>query len=635
MRFILIVYFLTLFVNLFAQEEMIPNVDSADILPDDTVRTASHENMAASEYVTNVRKWVWRPALGTLTYALLDNHSNVFQINSSTGDVTINNPAAINGSVTQQDTLIYLRYTGSDDGGTDTGILEVRVYENSYAIYLNTDAAGGGDGSFSSPYNSFNDVEGAHIDKTEKGIFIKGSDVNNGSYYLTNTISPHAHPTWISTYGTDRMTFDGTGKLDYHAFLIGYEEEPDSLSKNIYFENLVIQNFERKAFEIYGGLGMCDSIGFYNIRMYDNDQDITESTWNVKTYSYSDTVNTLGTYYFIMNSDIDTCETVAYKPQVGGTELVNVYARITNNLSSGIRPHFKRVEGALIINSSTGIQIRLGQTTVSKFIIDNFSAEGVDITQGDHFTKRIKLPDTVLVKDGIVKNGNNAFYSCGIWYSLSGDGTADSIIWENILIKDNNGGGMEGFRFNAGNNVTVRRCVIDNCDELFDITNSNNLGNIYFNYNIGFDNTLGGIINGSTGVNFYNNIFDAQSITITSSSSITVTNNFFSSSTHETATNIDTDTVSDFGIYFTNRATNNYIPVNNSAIHLEQGTTISGIQLIDYRGTAVPQESSHPIGAYESTATTTIGFNIKETLISGNKKRTLINGNQKQTKLYY
>lgn len=126
-----------------------------DFVPDYLFHT--HENALDGEHVGNINKYIVDSFHTVSNYTIeTGNSAGVFAINSSTGELTINDSTAISHSTTPIHNLIV--EITADNGVVDTSEIEIRIVPPANTVYVDPDVGTSGDGSFGSPFKSRTDV---------------------------------------------------------------------------------------------------------------------------------------------------------------------------------------------------------------------------------------------------------------------------------------------------------------------------------------------------------------------------------------------------------------------------------------------------------------------------------------------
>jgi len=575
---------------------------------DSTYTLACNQKYAIPENVSNndvvgtwLKTWTWM-SNNAIIYSIENDPVSAFAINSSTGVITISDASKINGKIVTQDTVINLRIRTTDMiEGYEIDTAVIRVKENSYCKFYDYAYSGTESGTRTQPYNDLDDVASA----PGYGYFLKRGNVAFGEGTLFKThLTSASHPTIVGSYGTgDDFVFDGTGASG-HCFFFGENGEGDrELDRADYVElyNLEIFDYTYIAIEVYR---KSRNLGFYNLKMHNNDKNSVQSNFVINTQSYADSITNMPIE--LINCEFDTVGYLTdYEPSLvkcGSSPFyvtncrfgksIHDALRITSgSLGATVKHSYFDMGFTTATEGYNNIQVRGHNTTVEDC---RFIGGGGGVYMTAAAGAYYQQPDNVTVRNCYFRGQGNT----SIWMRPPSNTYNPSYdhVYENNYILTNG----RGINYRDANNLTIRRNVIIGLvtpavSEGIINSEADVNPNIYYNIISNF--SYGIYFNVGAGSEIYNNTV-TNGIYLLGSGTETVRNNFYSSLTSATtaSNNIDVDDIVQT-TYFEDYDNNNFKLINTAMDAINSGYNVSLTP--DIIGTIVPQGSAPDIGAYE------------------------------------
>lgn len=567
------------------------------------------EDVNDDDYVGVWQKtWSWQGG-GTYTFTIETNFNNAFKITktgASTALIQIADATQIDGKIIQQDTTINLIIRTTDsDFGFELDTAEVWVKENSYCRFY--DFAGAGAGTRANPFNDLDDE--AFV--AGRGYFLaRGSYINGETTSLSNLDASTAHPTIIAAYGSgNKPFFNGSGLgtgINNRCFVVG-EYTGANPCDNIFFYDLKVRGYYSDAFYIWRP---SSYLGLYNIELYNNCQDYSgESSITYRTSTYADSA--VVAPIEIINMNADSTQEIYGGPSYNGVAFFKIGAGPARVINSRFgrskydairftcgRSHV--LQYCLIQSGSTStagwcsaIQFRGDNGLIeANRIIGNYNGLYVTAPGGGAGWTYELMPDSITIRQNYFEGqfGRAIDISNGdVNYNVSVGNTIEDNYMEN---------NYSGIFFRDTRNMSISRNTLSETNGQYGIQGSGTetSSGLSITYNLIYGFLTDEIyIPLSSGMTIYNNTVYG-SLALTGSTSPTVRNNLYGSSTVSTSNNVDLDEI-DPDDYFVDYVTGDYHLKPTALDAIDQGTDV-GLSY-DIEGTEVPKGATFDIGAYE------------------------------------
>jgi hypothetical protein len=573
------------------------------------------ENIEKSDYVgVWLKTWTWK-SKGAITFGIERNFHDAFAINPTTGLITVNNAARINGKIVRQDTIINLIIRTNDAGiGFELDTAQIFIKENSFCKFIDYSYTGTESGSKVNPNNDLDDL----AFKPGFGYFIKrGTTIRDEYTTITGHIASELHPTLFAAYGKgNKPKFtSGTNICFYIGDTSGGSGDPvTTRCEYVYFFDLHIRDYASSAFYCRR---KSDHIGWYNMDIRNCDKKDVESTLVINTSNYGDSATVFG--FEILNCTFDTtsitctsgCEKNFIKIGVGKALVTNCFfgsitgvsqpLRLTSGQGSIVRHClFKPGSYSGTAETAANIQVRQDKVLIEDCIFNKL-ANGVYITNPGTVGGEIQ-PDAVTVRNclftgqslnGIMVRPANVSDHPGVGHVFEDN------LMENVA---------NGIELRDCRNTTIRRNKIvgGSGSGIYTGGGEQSIGTtISYNVIYGFGGDEIKISLGSK-TNIYNNMING-SINCTGSSIEKAYNNYANSfvSVETAANNIDIDTI-EVSRHFVNFAGRDFILKATATSAINKGRDLGLIS--DFTGNMI---SGLPeIGAFEHGATTSLSTDI-------------------------
>lgn len=592
---------------------------------DSTYALAAKQYYAIPEDVDNddyVGYWLknltWRSG-NTITYAIEDDPLSAFAITKVSNDsaiITVSDATKINSKIVQQDTTVNLIISTIDAVmGYEIDTAVIRIKENSYSYFFDYDAGAGGDGTRDTPFDdlsadvSINDLEGY-------GFFIKRGNLLTNEYVAFNThIASSAHPTLVSAYGTGADPHwygsNTTTRPMSFGYLTGDNNATNETNQRAQYIYIHGQKFSHYAGDVKA-VRTSNNIGFYNFTS--NNMDRTgagEGThFVINTSSFAD--STTNYPFAFVNGRMDTLtngDPVSYiKTGVGPILFQNIYfgPYIDPLLVDGdddvyqlrmASGHGNTVQHCWFDNTDNDVWVNIQLRTDNTLVLDNVfegNARWCPIhvifqTEVEGYAE--STPDSVEIRNNEIPAGTT-FYASGIKVSTGSFGHVS----DHIYIRDNfmPSEDMESYAVTIDNgaDINIERNTIRDSEGIYTSAGSG----YTVKYNLGFDITTNFFYGaGGNTISIYNNttngIMNLNATTIE-----TVRNNI--SGTISSAST-SSNNISYNASLFEDAVSEDFRLDAGASTAIDQGYDMGATY--DIVGTAVPQNGSTDIGAYEYT----------------------------------
>ena len=184
----------------------------------------------------------------TYTYTVLSGNSDgAFTVNSSTGQITINDSTQFYGEGTQEYDINILVSTST--GRSDTNIANIHIHDESKCIFIDPSWGGTESGTRAQPYDHFSDDigSGSYYDRA---YFFKAGETSgaNDRYWFNEDGGNSSNQVYIAKYGasTDVFTFSSTAGHDAYGFFIGSVTWSDTLNPTAYVNvyDIRVENYD-------------------------------------------------------------------------------------------------------------------------------------------------------------------------------------------------------------------------------------------------------------------------------------------------------------------------------------------------------------------------------------------------------
>jgi len=573
---------------------------------DSTYILAVKQKYAIPENVSNgdavgywLKCWTWMGV--SSSYSITTNFNNAFSINSATGLISISDYTKINGKIVRQDTTINLIIQTTSAGTVELDTAMIYVKENSYCRFIDYSYSSSESGTRTQPYNNLTDV----TFQPGYGYFLKRGVVINGAVTeIKAHLASATHPTLIGVYssGADPV-FDGTtAPSNSQGWYFGDEANwITGRCEYIYVFNLDMKDYTVSAIEAYSE---SRYMGFYNLKIHNNDINSRQSQFVVSTNSYEDSVN-YDPFEFI-DCEFDTVgRLTVFEPshlKIGTSPAYVINCRFGKSTLAALRfadgthgGFAKHCAFNMGFNSTAetayNIQVRDHHTVIEDC---RFIGGGCGVYMTSASGVYYMHPDYVTIKNCYLYNQGGY----GIYMRPPNDSYNNSVghVYEDNLILTN---GI-GIKIRDAKDLIIRQNIIRsiNGTGIYGILfadeadfNTKISYNIIYGFSTGIFNPIG------LGLDIYNNTIDG-SINVYVSNSPIVRNNFYTSSTVNTSNNIDIDNIST-AQYFENYVGHNYTLKSTATLAIDRGYSYGST--IDLIGTSVPLGFATDIGALEYT----------------------------------
>ncbi len=546
------------------------------------------------QFYVNCTDTVFNRRAGKYSYSILSgNTSNAFNIDASSGEITVATP-----SVIKYRSDYKLKVITKVDTDADTTFANIHVINKDSVYFIDPGFTGTENGSRVSPFNNWHlDIESGNRIKSGFTYLLKrGSVCLSGDYiYIANN---SAKRVFIGAYGKGEIpVFDGRNSSTANGILVGGSWQCP-LDASLMGRTITLMDIRVRGY-------MADSKN--GIRLAPSSRDIQIHRLMIDGGSYN------GCFYLGHSCDlspqnilVQDCQAkhnpVSHllKAEAGGVTLINFYGLDAPNgtgISFPVSPNDKASYFYINSKGESGINIRKENTHYNYGYITG-PYRGVylynDNAAGLPYVGNAGLPYNSSLKNLIISNvysygieledGHNIVVDRVEVKNAGGpgifiDADMDNVKVTNSRIHNNKNNGIE-IKGNSTNITLSYNLIYRNTNGINVVSAGNNL-KIHGN-TLAFNNTLDAVNTSGTQREFINNAFDKLNVTQWTSS-----NNY----------DIIDKTI------FVNSDQGNFVPVKGCAL-IDKGKDLG--YKVDFAGTPVPQNGIPDIGALEYSTGVTV-----------------------------
>lgn len=394
----------------------------------------SHDNVQDGDYIGYVHYLCTDSifndrSTGSYSWSIVSgNTGSAFAVNSSTGLLTVNDYTAVTSDFTLGVEISH----GTD---ADTAICTIVYKSGTDCKYIDGDAAGGGDGSYATPWNDFSAIDAFGEFGDGDALFIKRGTriVETGSYGMR--VTNLGDRSYIAAYGQGDKPNIEVGVDDHILFYLGQPNETpgDGDADSVTFMDLrfVGDNAFDNAMAIYSWKNNNDN-WFY--RLETDTVNDGNGAWHLRG-------NDTALNYVIYDCDFGYVDesngSRSLKCESNGYDIENVWFKNQNNaamLAGEYAIEFgsiKYIYFECISGQWTGpVQLRSQNIDIQWYVSKDYYY-GIEFQNYDYDLDETDDPHPrdISIKNAIVEGA-----SYGVRFNCVPSSTTD--VWENITLEN-------------------------------------------------------------------------------------------------------------------------------------------------------------------------------------------------------